>query len=234
MPSTLPNLLVIVICCLTLFSCKTDPTANSPIESIENKQSEAGNITKDLNVSIPTILFYGNSLTAGLGIDPDDGFVNLIQNNLTEKGKKYKCINAGLSGETTAGGKNRINWVLKNNNPSIFVLELGGNDGLRGIDPENSRQNLQGIIDAVKASNSETKILLAGMEAPPNMGADYTASFRGIYPSLAKENGIALIPFLLDRVGGIKELNQADGIHPNEKGQIIVAENIWTYLEPMI
>ncbi len=234
MKKAFPIFPLLIIYCIALISCggdqevkQTPPIKTSGIEKSEDK--------KDLSTeNALNILFYGNSLTAGLGIDTEDGFVNLIQNKIDSIGEKYKCINAGLSGETTAGGKNRIDWVLKNNNPAIFVLELGGNDGLRGIDPKSSKVNLQSIITSVKSKNPDTKILLAGMEAPPNMGATYTASFRSIYSTLAKENDLELIPFLLDRVGGIKELNQADGIHPNEKGQVFVAENIWKYLEPMI
>ena len=235
MKRPIPTFLFLIVIFAFLIGCggnsetsQTPHLKEEPKDKVQNMESK-----KAIN-SPPNILFYGNSLTAGLGVDSDDAFVTLIQNKIDEIGKNYKCINAGLSGETTAGGNNRINWVLRNNNPTIFVLELGGNDGLRGIDPKSSKQNLQSILDAVKTNNADTKILLAGMEAPPNMGADYTASFRSIYSELSKENEIPFIPFLLDRVGGIKELNQADGIHPNEKGQVIVAENIWKYLEPMI
>lgn len=180
------------------------------------------------------ILFFGNSLTAAYGIEMEEGFVQLIQSRVDSLGKNYRCVNAGLSGETTAGGKNRIDWILKNNKVDIFVLELGGNDGLRGIDPASSEKNLESIIEAVKAKNPKTKILLAGMEAPPNMGADYTQSFRSIYPALTKKYKLSLIPFLLDGVGGISSLNLKDGIHPNPEGQKIVAENVWKHLKYMV
>jgi len=223
-----------IVLCAVIFGCGVDSSGSKSLGNDIPTKSSTIQKEKEAESDQLSILFYGNSLTAGLGIDTEDGFVNLIQNTIDSLGKKYKCINAGLSGETTAGGKNRIDWVLKNNNPNIFVLELGGNDGLRGIDPKSSKENLQTIIEAVKANNSETKILLAGMEAPPNMGGEYTTAFRNIYSSLAKENNLNLIPFLLDKVGGIKEFNQADGIHPNEKGQVLVAKTIWKYLEPML
>jgi acyl-CoA thioesterase-1 len=142
-------------------------------------------------------------------------------------------INAGQSGDTTAGGLNRLNWLLKNR-VDILVLELGGNDGLRGLPAETTKKNLQAIIDATKKKYPGVKIVLAGMKVPPNMGADYGKQFNVIFPELAKKNQAALIPFVLDGVGGVRELNLADGIHPTAKGHEIVANNVWKVLEPVL
>lgn len=180
-----------------------------------------------------TILFFGNSLTAGYGLDTKASFPSLIQNRLDSLNLNYTVINAGLSGETTSGGKNRLSWVLKQK-VDIFVLELGANDGLRGIPLSETRNNLQTIIDAVRKNNSETKIILAGMQIPPNMGQEYTTEFRTIFPHLAEKNELQLIPFLLDGVAGIPNLNLPDGIHPTEEGQKIVRENVWVVLEKLL
>ena len=177
-----------------------------------------------------TILFFGNSLTAGFGVDPSDAFPALIQNKLDSLHLPFKVINAGVSGETTSGGLGRINWILKQP-PAIFVLELGGNDGLRGIPIRETKKNLQSIIDRVKQKNPSTKIILAGMMIPPNMGGLYTRDFQNIYPALAASNHVSLIPFLLEGVGGNPVLNQQDGMHPTVEGHKIVAENVWKILQ---
>jgi acyl-CoA thioesterase-1 len=196
----------------------------------EGPKGEAvGNQGPQITDSLPdsrTILFFGNSLTAGMGLDPKEAFPAIIQQKLDSLGLAYKVINAGLSGETTAAGKNRISWVL-NQKVDVFVLELGANDGLRGIPLEETRNNLQAIIDTVRAKNPDTSIILAGMQIPPNLGQTYTSGFRDIFPQLAEENNTGLIPFLLEDVAGIPELNQADGIHPTAEGQKIVAKNVW-------
>ncbi|MEO1257283.1 MAG: arylesterase [Bacteroidota bacterium] len=179
------------------------------------------------------ILFFGNSLTAAYGLDPSEGYVSLIQQRLDSLELPYKAINAGLSGETTAGGKERVSWVLRQP-VDIFVLELGGNDALRGISPEASKENLEAIILSVKNKYPDAKIVLSGMEAPPNMGEQYTSAFRKMYPELAEKHNTALIPFFLDGVAGIPELNQGDRIHPNEKGQFVLVENVWEVLEGLL
>jgi len=181
-----------------------------------------------------TIIFFGNSLSAGYGLDPSQGFVGLIEKRIDSLNLNYKIINAGNSGETTSGGKERVGWILENYQPDIFVLELGGNDALRGLPVMEAEANLQAIIDAVKEKYPDTKILLAGMMAPPNMGSEYTTKFAAIYPRLAKKNNAALIPFLLDKVGGQPELNLPDGIHPNIAGHQIVRETIWKVLEALL
>jgi len=180
-----------------------------------------------------TILVFGNSLTAGLGVEPDEAFPALIGNKIDSLNLPYEVINAGLSGETTAAGKERINWLLKQK-VDIFVLELGANDGLRGIPISETRKNLQGIIDQVKAKYPDAKQVMTGMEVPPNMGSQYASEFRMVFPELAKKNNMALVPFLLDKVGGIPELNQNDGIHPTAEGHKILAENVWIVLKDLL
>ena len=185
--------------------------------------------TEDKNV----ILFFGTSLTAGMGLDPNVAFPAVIQEKIDSLNLSYEVVNAGLSGETTASGKNRINWVL-NQKIDVFVLELGANDGLRGVPLKETKSNLQAIIDIVKEKNPKTKIVLVGMEIPPNMGEAYTSEFRNIFPDLAKKNNLELVPFLLKDVGGVPELNQPDGIHPTAEGQKILANNVWKVLKPAL
>lgn len=179
------------------------------------------------------ILFLGNSITAGYGLEPAQAYPALIQEKIDAKKWPFRTVNAGQSGDTSAGGLNRMEWLLRSR-VDVLVLELGGNDGLRGLPPETTRQNLQGIIDRVKQKNSQTKIILAGMKVPPNMGADYGKKFATIFAELAKKNNAALIPFVLEGVGGVRELNLPDGIHPTAKGQEIVAANVWKVLEPVL
>jgi acyl-CoA thioesterase-1 len=183
--------------------------------------------------SKPVILFFGNSLSAGYGLAPEEAFPALIQQRLDSLGRDYRVVNAGVSGETSAGGLGRVDWVLRQA-VDIFVLELGGNDGLRGIPPAETKANLQAIIDAVRNKYPQARIILAGMEAPPNMGQAYTTAFRRIFSELAQANDIALIPFLLEGVGGEAALNLPDGIHPNAEGAKIVADNVWEVLFPLL
>lgn len=180
-----------------------------------------------------TILFFGDSLTAGMGLDPNLAFPALIGQRLDSLGYSFNVVNAGLSGETTASGRNRLDWVLRQP-VDIFVLELGANDGLRGIPLEETRKNLEAMILRVRDKFPQARIVLAGMQLPPNMGPEYTASFRKIFPSLAEKHQVLLIPFLLDGVGGVPGLNQEDGIHPTAEGHQIVAENVWQVLSPVV
>lgn len=179
------------------------------------------------------ILFFGDSITAGFQIDPDDAFPALIQDKIDRAGLNYRVTNAGVSGETSAGGVRRIDWILQQQ-IDIFFLELGGNDGLRGVDPENTKQNLQQIIDKVLEANPLTEIILAGMQAPPNLGNDYTERFKSVFYELAEENELILMPFVLEGVAGEPDLNLPDGIHPTEEGHEIIAENIWKILKPVL
>jgi len=221
--------IIIALSSIGMLSCEQKK------ESKNNENSKPDSLSamkKDTisKASQRTIVFFGNSLTAGYGVDPDDAFPALIQHKLDSLHITYKVINAGVSGETTAGGLGRIDWILKQP-PSIFVLELGGNDGLRGIPLNETKKNLQGIVDRVKQKNPSTRIIIAGMMIPPNMGNQYTRQFQQIYPSLANSNHLDLIPFLLAGVGGNSALNQGDGIHPTAEGHKIVAENVWKVLQ---
>ena len=177
----------------------------------------------------PAIVFLGTSLTAGLGLDPDDAFPALVQRKIDSAGLRYTVVNAGVSGESSAGAVRRIDWILRQP-PAVLIVETGANDGLRGQDPDSLKANIQHIIDQVRRESPSTTIILAGMEALPNLGADYVSRFRKVYPALAGSNHIRLIPFLLDGVAGIDSLNQQDGIHPTEAGAKIVADNVWRVL----
>lgn len=180
-----------------------------------------------------TIIFFGNSLTAGYGVDPTEAYPALIQNIIDSLKLNYKVINAGVSGETSAGGNGRIDWTLRQP-VDVFVLELGGNDGLRGIPLSETKKNLQAIIDKVKSKYPSAKIMLEGMQIPPNMGQQYATEFKNIYPEIAEKNSIALLPFLLKNVGGNPKLNQQDGIHPTPEGHKIVAQNVWDVLKGIL
>lgn len=179
------------------------------------------------------ILFFGDSLTAGYGLSPDEAFPTLTGQQLTKNGKNVKIVNAGLSGETSAGGLSRIDWVLRQ--PiDVFVLELGANDGLRGLPVDQTKKNLQAIIDKVKAKNPAVRVVVVGMMVPPNMGSTYSSQFTAVFPELAKKNKASLMPFLLEGVAGNEKLNQADGIHPNIEGHKIVATNVTKVLMPLL
>ena len=181
-----------------------------------------------------TILFFGDSITAGYGLeDTNDAYPAIIQTKIDALGLNYQVINSGLSGETTSGGKSRIEWVL-NQDVDVFVLELGANDGLRGVPLSETRANLQAIIDAVKTKNKTTKIIMAGMQLPPNMGQKYTSEFKVIFSDLAEKNDLLFIPFILKDVGGISSLNQSDGIHPTIEGHKIVANTVWEVVKPVL
>lgn len=222
-------LLSLVLLLLLLVGCakKDDSTtAGSTSESGENTKSNEPQAMKN-------ILFFGNSLTAGYGLDPSEAFPALIQKKIDSLGLPYKAINAGLSGETTAGGKNRIDWLLRQP-VDVFVLELGANDGLRGIPPAETKKNLQAIIDKVKAKYPSAKLVMAGMEVPPSMGGSYAGEFRVIFRQVAEANNMALVPFLLEDVGGVRSLNQRDGVHPTAEGQKILAENVWKVLKDVL
>ena len=180
-----------------------------------------------------TILFLGDSITAGYGIGEEQAFPALIQDRIDSLGWPYRVVNAGVSGETTAGGLRRVSWLL-GQPVDVLVLELGGNDGLRGTPIEVTKQNLQAIIDSTRAQSPEADIVLAGMQVPPNLGPTYTARFRDLYPELAEANDTHLIPFILEDVGGIPELNLPDGIHPTAEGHRVVADNVWEVLKPIL
>ena len=212
------------------FACGEDKKNTAPAPGADTTMRKD---TSSTNSSIKTILFFGNSLTAGYGLDPSQAFPALIQKKFDSLRLPYRAINAGVSGETSSGGLARIDWILRQA-PDVFVLELGANDGLRGIPLTETKKNLQAIIDRVKEKKPETKIIIAGMMMPPNMGPQYTRQFQSIFPDLAKANQASLIPFLLEGVGGEANLNQEDGIHPTAQGHRIVAENVWTVLQTVL
>ena len=221
---------LLIVCFISVFFLSSCGNAEKKEkDSSEETSSQKTTSNEDDNV----ILFFGNSLTAGYGLDTNEAFPALIQQKIDSLGWSYKVVNAGLSGETTASGKNRLDWVL-NQNVEVFVLELGANDGLRGIPIGETRKNLQEIIDLVREKNPGAEIILAGMQIPPNMGPEYTSEFRSIFPELAEKNDIHLIPFLLEDVAGIPDLNQDDGIHPTAEGQKVVTKNVWEVLQPVI
>jgi acyl-CoA thioesterase-1 len=179
-----------------------------------------------------TVLFFGDSLTAGYGVEPDEAYPALIQRKIDQAGLPWRVVNAGLSGETTSGGLRRLDWILRQH-VDIFVIELGGNDGLRGIDPALTSSNLTAMITRIRQRYPDVKLVLAGMQLPTNMGIEYTRQFAAIYPEVARTGRAVLIPFLLDRVGGVPTLNQADGIHPTAEGHQIVADTVWRTLQPL-
>ncbi|HCW07581.1 MAG TPA: arylesterase [Cytophagales bacterium] len=187
-----------------------------------------------LQQNTTTILFFGDSLTAGYGLaSTEHAFPALLEKELNKGPKKVKVMNGGLSGETSAGGLGRIDWLLKQ--PiDIFVLELGANDGLRGLPLSQTKSNLQAIITKVKTKYPKAKIVLAGMMVPPNLGKAYTDEFRKLYPELAKQNKTELIPFLLAGVAGDEKLNQGDGIHPNDQGHQIIAKNLAVFFKKIL
>lgn len=217
---------------LFLIGCGETDKKNGK-EVTETEQSLNKSAEEGVPSSGKSIVFFGNSLTAGMGLEPEQAFPALIQKKLDSLNLEYFVINAGISGETTASGESRIGWLMRDK-IDIFILELGANDGLRGIPLSETRENLQSIIDTVKENNPNVKIVLAGMQIPPNMGQEYTSEFRQLFPDLAEKNDAYLIPFLLEDVAGIPELNQADGIHPTIEGQRIVAENVWEVLKPIL
>ena len=179
------------------------------------------------------IVFLGTSLTAGLGLDPSQAYPALIQRKLDSLHLPWRTENAGVSGETSAGALRRLDWVLKDA-PAILVVETGGNDGLRGLDVDTTRANIEAIVRHARSAVPGLRIVLAGMEAPPNLGARYTTRFRSLFHDVAARERVALMPFLLSGVGGVDSLNQADGIHPNVRGERIVAANVWRVLEHLV
>jgi acyl-CoA thioesterase I len=181
----------------------------------------------------PVVLFFGTSLTAGLGLAPDQAFPALIEKKAAAEGMPIIAVNAGLSGETTAGAARRIDWVLRTP-ADLVVIEGGANDALRGLSPDAARSNLEQVIDAIRKKQPSAKIVLLQMEAPPNFGVTYTRSFHAIYPEIAKKESIPLAPFFLDGVAGIPRYNQADGVHPNVAGERLVADNVWKALKPVV
>ncbi len=222
------SLLSFLALTVVFLACRNEPAG----VTAPGKVTDTISVAKKAEAARKNILFYGNSLTAAYQLSPEQGFTALIQHKIDSLRLPYNCINAGLSGETTADGVSRIDWVLQQP-VHVFVLELGGNDALRGLPLSETKKNLQTIIDKVKTKYPDCKIVIAGMMAPPNLGA-YANDFRKIFPAIAKANHAALIPFLLEGVGGIPALNLEDGIHPNVEGHKIVAATVWKTLQPLL
>jgi acyl-CoA thioesterase I len=181
----------------------------------------------------PVVLFLGTSLTAGLGLLAEDAFPAVIQEKIDSAGLPFRVVNAGVSGETSAGARRRIDWLLRQKF-DVLVLETGANDMLRGTNVDSTRANIQAIVDRVREAHPEARIVLAGMLAAPNLGREYTSRFRDMYPELATQNDLPLVPFLLQDVAAVPEMNQGDGMHPNVEGARHVAANVWTVLEPVL
>ncbi|MBH8571079.1 arylesterase [Microvirga sp. STS02] len=223
------NLSLAALLGLALTACNTGPTAEKPAAA----EAPATTAPAATPATKKRLLFFGNSLTAGYGVEPEQAFAGLIGAKIDSLKLPYEVINAGLSGETTAGGRSRVGWILKQP-VDVFVLELGGNDGLRGLPLSATRDNLQGIIDTVRRRSPGAQIVLAGMQIPPNMGQVYAQDFKALYQEIATKNHLVLIPFLLQGVGGDRSLNQADGIHPTPAGHRIVARTVWAVLQPLL
>jgi len=225
------NFKPLVLAAGLLFFAACGETARE--EKTEKKSSNVNAEAKQ-DEDKKVILFFGNSLTAGYGVETEESFPALIQQRIDSLGLNYEVVNAGVSGETTATGLNRLGWVLENYEVDIFVLELGANDGLRGLPPEQTKKNLLEIIEKVRASEVGVEVILAGMMVPPSMGPEYMAAYNPIFKEIAVQKDTELIPFLLEGVGGIDSLNQDDGIHPNPAGNLIVRKNVWDILGPMV
>ena len=229
------------LCCLALLTVglgACDQQIGKPAPKVQGTSVDARPGTKSPPPSNAAprpeervLVAFGDSLTAGLGVSPEESYPARLQEKLLLSGYRYRVVNAGISGDTTAGGVRRVEWVLKSK-PDIVILELGANDGLRGLSLTETRANLEQIIQRLLAG--EAKVILAGMKLPPNYGADYTKAFHTMYADLAKRYDVQFIPFLLDGVAAKADLNQADGIHPTGAGYAIIAENTWHYVQPLL
>lgn len=210
-----------------------DRKTNEAKDNMSAASGAAGGASAQDSVRKPVVLFFGTSLTAGYGLEPEQAFPLLVEKKADSAGRPIRAINAGLSGETTAGAARRIDWVLRTP-ADVIVIEAGANDALRGLPPEAAKVNLERVIATVKKQQPRARILLMQMEAPPNFGGAYTRAFRAIYPDVARRENVMLVPFFLTGVAGVSRYNQADGVHPNAAGERIVAENVWRALEPVL
>jgi acyl-CoA thioesterase I len=205
----------------------------SDAPAVDTEMSGANSARSTAATRAPVVLFFGTSLTAGYGLNPDQAFPALIEEKARSEGMAIRSVNAGLSGETTAGAVRRIDWVLRTP-ADLVVIEAGANDALRGLSTTAAKANLEQLIAAVRHRQPTARIALIQMEAPPNYGVSYTSSFRRIYSDVAAKEGLPLLPFLLSGVAGIPRLNQPDGVHPNVAGEKIVADNVWKALKPLV
>jgi acyl-CoA thioesterase-1 len=223
----------LILAFLAAFGCtKNESRADSVSTAADNPQAKLAPRPSPVSRN-RTVLFVGTSLTAGLGLNPDSAFPSLIQQKIDSAKLPVSVVNAGVSGETTSGLLQRLDWLLRA--PfDVMVLETGANDGLRGIAPSTVRENIRTAVRRIESSRPSARILLVQMEVLPNLGPKYAAEFHAVYPELAREAGVSLVPFLLDGVAGRSDLNQSDGIHPNQRGEHIVADNIWKSLRPVL
>jgi acyl-CoA thioesterase-1 len=229
--STIPGLAGTAASLLLLATCGGDRARSAaPPPASARPEAKAASAATDER---PVVLFLGTSLTAGFGLDPSEAFPALVQHRIDAAGLRYRVVNAGVSGETSAGALRRIDWLLRQP-VAVLVVETGANDGLRGQDPDATRANIQAILDAARRREPKPRLVLAAMEALPNYGDDYRRRFRALYPELARANGATLLPFLLDGVAGDPRLNQPDGIHPTAAGEKRVADNVWKVLRPLL
>lgn len=210
-----------------------DETAQSRDERADAMSGAAASADSSAAAGAPTVLIVGTSLTAGLGLDPNDAYPAVLQRMADSAGYGVRVVNAGLSGETSAGARRRLEWLLREP-AAVVMIETGANDGLRGLDVDSTRANLSAIIRAVKGALPKATVLLVQMEAPPNLGATYTKRFHDNYGEVAAAEGATLVPFLLEGVAGVRKLNQGDGIHPTEEGAKRVARNVWPVLGPIL
>lgn len=225
---------ILLLLMLTLLSLGCQQSSQ-PSQSAQNTNPLATPAPATISTSsdeLPTIVAFGDSLTAGFGLSDDQSYTTLLQRKLDANGYRYRVVNAGVSGDTSAGGARRIDWALQSGNVKVLILELGGNDGLRGLPVEEMKKNLEQVIQRAQARG--VIVLLAGMEAPPNFGVSYTQEFRQAFRDLAKQYKTPFIPFVLDGVGGNPRMNQPDGIHPNAEGEKVMTETVWRTLEPLL
>jgi acyl-CoA thioesterase-1 len=219
---------------LSAGGCSNEPSKDTPRDTVVLETARAvGASVPARGDQRPALLILGTSLTAGLGLDPESAYPAILQRKLDSARVAFRVVNAGDSGETSAGALRRIEWLLKEP-AAVVMIETGANDGLRGQDVDSTRATLRTIVRRIKTLLPDATILLAQMESPPNLGERYTTAFRAMFPAVAREEGITLVPFLLDKVAGLPDMNQPDGIHPNEKGSKVVAENVFRTVLPIL
>jgi acyl-CoA thioesterase I len=239
-----PSRLAALLIAATMIGCggtesnraRTSEQAQAPAPAVEPARGPSAQEMREAQPSAAapgTVLFIGTSLTAGLGLPEAESFPLVIEQRIESAGLPFQVVNAGVSGETSAGALRRVDWLLRQDF-DVAVIETGANDMLRGIDPATTEQNIQEIVNRLRAGNPDGVIVLAGMLALPNMGQAYAEAFESIYPRLAERNGLPFVPFLLDGVGGERDLNQSDGVHPNAEGHQIIADTVWRVLEPVL
>jgi acyl-CoA thioesterase-1 len=222
--------LCLALICATA-GCQREPEPNAAAAPPQSNPSPATPADPDAPPARPRIVAFGDSLTAGLGLVEQEAYPALLQRKIDEAGYQFEVVNAGVSGDTSAGAVRRLDWALEGD-VRVLVVAFGGNDGLRGLPVSQMKENLSTIID--KARDRNIVVVLAGMEAPPNFGQEYATQFRQAFRDVAMKKRVLFLPFLLNNVAGKPELNQADGIHPNQQGTQIVADSVWTILEPLL